>query len=161
KDGFFIARGATDDKAMAAIFVDNMMRYKREGYRPRRAIKLALTCGEETSETFDGAKWLAETHHNWIDAGLALNGGGRGVSRDGTYLYNAVEAGEKIYQDYKLETTNPGGHSSRPVKDNAIYQLAAALTKLRDYEFPIEFNDTTRGYFERMSHIETGPLAAD
>ena len=161
KDGFFIARGSTDDKAMAAIFVDNLMRFKQEGYHPKRSIKLALTCGEETSPTFDGAEYLALHHHALIDAGIALNEGGSGRSVDGKYQFNGVEAGEKTYQDYKLETVNSGGHSSRPVKDNAIYQLANALVKLQAYDFPIELNAATRTYFDRMSKIETGQLAAD
>ena len=97
-----------------------------------------------------------------IDAQFALNEGAGGrLSSDGNRIYNGVQAGEKIYQDYRFEVTNPGGHSSRPVKDNAIYQLAAGLMRLSAYRFPIEFNAATRGFFERMSKIETGQTAAD
>jgi len=162
EDGFFYGRGTADDKAMAAIFTDAMMRYKSAGYTPVRSIKLALTCGEETPNDFDGARYLAENQHALIDAAFALNEGGGGrLTAAGVRVYNGVQAGEKIYQDYRLEITNPGGHSSRPVKDNAIYRLAAGLQRLSAYEFPVEFNDTTRGYFGRMASIEAGQTALD
>jgi acetylornithine deacetylase/succinyl-diaminopimelate desuccinylase-like protein len=162
EDGYFYGRGTADDKAMAAIFVDAMTRYKTTGFRPKRDIKIALTCGEETPYDFDGAQYLVEHHKDLIDAELALNEGAGGrLNKEGKRIYNGVQAGEKVYQDYRLEVTNPGGHSSRPVKDNAIYRLAAGLTKLSQFSFPIEFNDATRGYFERMSKIETGQVATD
>lgn len=148
EDGYFYARGASDDKAMAAIFTDSMVRYKQEGYRPRRGIKLALTCGEETPNTFNGVKYLIEQHRQLMDAGFALNegGGGRLDRKTGKYQYNGIQAGEKLYQDFTLETVNHGGHSSRPTLDNAIYQMAQALANIQAFSFPIEFNDTTRGY---------------
>jgi len=162
EDGYFYGRGTADDKAMAAIFVDAMMRYSKTGYRPQRPIKLALTCGEETPNDFDGAKYLVENHRALIDAEFALNEGGGGLlTADGERIYNGVQAGEKIYQNYRFEITNPGGHSSRPVKDNAIYRLAAALTRLEAYAFPVEFNDATRQYFDRMASIQGGQTAAD
>ncbi len=137
EDGYFYGRGTADDKAMASIFVDAMMRYKKDGYRPKRDIKLALTCGEETPNDFDGAKYLAENQRELIDAEFAINEGGGGLlSADGKRIFNGVQAGEKVYQDYRLEVTNPGGHSSRPVKDNAIYQLAAGLTRLLGLPIP-------------------------
>ncbi len=162
EDGYFYGRGTADDKAMAAIFTDAMMRYQRDGYRPLRALKLVLTCGEETPNDFDGARYLVENHRDLIDAAFALNEGAGGRLTDtGARVFNGVQAGEKIYQDYRLEITNPGGHSSRPVKDNAIYRLAAALTRISAYEFPVEFNDATWQYFDRMATIETGQTAAD
>ncbi len=162
EDGYFYGRGTADDKAMAAIFVDAMMRYQRDGYRPQRDIKIALTCGEETPNDFDGAKYLAENHRELIDAEFAINEGGGGLlSGDGKRIFNGVQAGEKIYQDYRLEVTNPGGHSSRPLKDNAIYRLAAGLTRVEAHQFPIEFNATTRSFFERMSTIRGGQVGAD
>jgi len=162
EDGYFYGRGTADDKAMAAIFVDAMMRYKKSGYKPARDIKIALTCGEETPYDFDGAEYLVENNHDLIDAELALNEGAGGrLDNEGQRIYNGVQAGEKVYQDYRLEVTNPGGHSSRPVKDNAIYRLAAGLTRLSAFQFPIQFNDATRGYFERMSKIEAGQVASD
>jgi len=161
-DGYFYGRGTADDKAMAAIFIDAMVRYASSGYRPPRTIKLALTCGEETPNDFDGAKYLVDNYRDLIDAAFALNEGAGGrLTPTGKRVYNGVQAGEKIYQDYRLEITNPGGHSSRPVKDNAIYRLAAALTRLQAYQFPIEFNAATREYFTRMAAIEGGQTGAD
>jgi len=162
ENGYFYARGAWDDKAMAAIFVDALARYKRTGYQPERTIKLALTCGEETPNTFNGVSYLLEHHRELIEASFALNEGGGGyLDSQDRRLYNGVQAGEKLYQDYRLEITNPGGHSSRPVKDNAIYRLAAALQNISAYDFPIEFNDTTRAYFDRMASIKSGQVAED
>jgi acetylornithine deacetylase/succinyl-diaminopimelate desuccinylase-like protein len=161
--GYFYARGSSDDKAMAAIFTDSMVRYKREGYKPKRGIKLMLTCGEESPNTFNGVKHLVENHRQLIDAEFALNegAGGRLDPATGKYVFNGVQAGEKLYQDYTLEVTNEGGHSSRPVPDNAIYRLGAALQKIPKIEFPIEFNDATRGYFLKMSELTPGQEGAD
>lgn len=161
--GFFYARGATDDKAMAAIFTDSMIRFKREGYKPTRTIKLMLNCGEESANEYIGAKYMVENHLELISAEFALNegAGGRLDLATGKYLYNGVQAGEKLYQDYTIEVTNPGGHSSRPVPDNAIYELGAALIAVQGYEFPIEFNDATRGFFRRMGAITPGQEGQD
>jgi acetylornithine deacetylase/succinyl-diaminopimelate desuccinylase-like protein len=161
--GFFYARGASDDKAMAAIFTDAMIRYKEERYRPRRTLKLVLTCGEETPNEFNGVRYLIEHHRELIDAEFALNegGGGRYDANTGKYLYNGIQAGEKLYQDFTLETTNPGGHSSRPMPDNAIYRLANALAKIQAYEFPAEFNETTLGYLEKFGAVVGGSVGAD
>jgi acetylornithine deacetylase/succinyl-diaminopimelate desuccinylase-like protein len=161
--GYFYARGASDDKAMASIFTDSMVRFKQEGYKPRRGIKLALTCGEETPDTFNGVRYLIEHHRTLMDAAFALNegGGGRLDGKTGKYLYNGVQAGEKLYQDFTLETVNPGGHSAGPTPDNAIYQLAQALAKIQAFEFPVEFNDATRGYFAKLGEIVGGAEGAD
>ena len=162
EDGYFYARGAVDDKAMAAIFVDFLVRMKRSGYRPDRSIKLALTCGEETPNTFNGASYLIAHHRELIDAAFALNEGGGGLLDDsGQRVYHGIQAGEKVYQNYHFEVTNPGGHSSRPLKDNAIYRLAKALSRVEAYTFPIEFNDTTRSYFDRMSSMQGGQVGED
>src|SRR6187399_191809 len=161
--GFFYARGASDDKAMAAVFADSMVRFKKDGYRPKRTIKLALTCGEETPNTFNGVSYLIEHHRDLIDAGFALNegGGGRYDQKSGVYRYVAVLTSEKVYQDFTLTTHNQGGHSSRPTKDNAIYQLAHALDKIEAHQFKVEFNDTSRAYFEKFGAIEGGEKGAD
>ena len=160
ENGYFYARGTMDDKAMAAIWVDTLARFAREQYRPRRTIKLALTCGEETSGAFNGAEWLAANRRELIDAEYALNEGGGGrTDGNGHLLVQSVQVGEKAYQDFTLTTTNPGGHSSQPVPSNAIYAMADALAKLRAYEFPLQFNDTTRAFFSRagaMRKDETG-----
>ena len=155
--GYFYARGTMDDKAQAAIWVDLLVRFKAEGYKPRRTLKLALTCGEETAGAYNGAEDLAKNHRALIDAEFALNEGGGGqLDKTGKPLVHTIQAGEKLPQNYSLEVTNPGGHSSRPVKENAINRLAAALVKVSNYEFPIVTNDTTVGFFKAMGPIIGG-----
>ena len=161
ENGYFYGRGTSDDKAMAASFTDAMVRYRKEGFRPRRDIKLALTCGEETGGAFNGANWLVTEHKDWIDADFALNEGAGGLlDANDKHIYLGIQAGEKVYQDFRLETTNPGGHSSRPVPDNAIYHLAAALTRLSAYDFPMQMSDTTRAYFSRTGALIGGESGA-
>jgi acetylornithine deacetylase/succinyl-diaminopimelate desuccinylase-like protein len=156
ENGFFYARGAADDKAMAATWVDTMVRYKKEGFHPRRTIKMALTCGEETNGAFNGAEYLAKNKRDLIDAAFAINEGGTGkADARGKPIISGIQVGEKLSQNYRLEVTNPGGHSSRPVPDNAIYHLAHALTKVEAYRFPVMFSDTTRDYFSRLEATET------
>lgn len=155
ENGSFYARGAMDDKAEAAIWVDLLIRYRGENYRPLRTLKVALTCGEETSGAFNGAEWLTRNKRDLIDAGFALNEGGWGeLDASGRKISLDIEAGEKFPQNYRLEVTNPGGHSSRPVKNNAIYHLAAALTRIAAYDFPVQFNDANRAYFTGMAKIQ-------
>jgi acetylornithine deacetylase/succinyl-diaminopimelate desuccinylase-like protein len=162
EDGKFYARGAIDDKAEAAIFVDTLMRYAREKFKPRRTIKLALTCGEETAGAFNGAQWLAKNHRDWIDAEFAVNEGAWGeMDASGNRLVMNVQAGEKAAQNYRVEVTNPGGHSSRPRKDNAIYQLGAALARIEAHEFPAQFTDASRAYFSGMAKIQANKGNAD
>ncbi len=157
ENGYFYARGASDDKSMAAIFTDLLIRFKQEHYMPKHAIKLALTCGEETSGAFNGAQWLANTHKDWIDAEFAINEGGAGeLDASGKPVVFGVEAAEKVYQNYQLETTNLGGHSSQPLPDNAIYEMSAALTKVGQYDFPVQFSDVTRAYFSKMADLTGG-----
>ena len=159
--GYFYARGTSDDKAMAAVFTDLMVRFKQEGYKPRRTIKMALTCGEETAVAFNGARFLATKHKDWIDAEFALNEGGDGeLDAQGKRVNFGVEAAEKVYQDYNLATTNPGGHSSQPVPSNAIYEMAGALQRVGTLEFPVQFNATTRAYFAKMADIVGGDSGA-
>ena len=161
KDGFFYGRGTSDDKAMASQFVANLIRLKEEGFTPDRDLILALTADEEGG-SFNGVEWLVKNHKDLIDAEFAINEGGGGTMRKGKYLTNEVQASEKVFQDFKLEVTNPGGHSSLPVKDNAIYRLAAGLARLSAYDFPVELNEVTRTYFARSAEVEPDPkLAAD
>lgn len=152
EDGFFYARGTSDDKAQAAIWTDTLIRYKQEGFKPKRTIKMALTCGEETTFAFNGADWLAHNRKDLIDAEYALNEGGGGrVLPDGKRQILAMQVGEKTVQNFQLETTNPGGHSSVPRPDNAIYSLAGGVSKIGKFEFPVQFNDTTRAFFTRLA----------
>lgn len=160
KDGYFYGRGTSDDKAMAAIFVANLIRYKQEGFVPKRDIILALTADEETGN-FNGVQWLLKQHRDRIDAAFAINEGGGGRLEDGRHVYNGVSASEKMYIAFSLVTHNKGGHSSVPRKDNAIYDLARGLVRLEDFTFPVHLNEVTRAYFERMSKIEEGQTAAD
>jgi acetylornithine deacetylase/succinyl-diaminopimelate desuccinylase-like protein len=163
EDGFFYARGASDDKAMAAVFTDSLIRLRKEGFKAKRGLTLALTCGEESPNVFNGVKYLIENHRGSIDAAFALNegGGGRYDRETGAYQYVAVLAAEKVYQDFTLTATNPGGHSSRPMPENAIYQLTRALAKIEAHSFPIEFNDTSRAYFQKFGKVEGGTKGAD
>jgi acetylornithine deacetylase/succinyl-diaminopimelate desuccinylase-like protein len=157
ENGFFYARGAADDKAMAAVFVDLMIRMRQESFRPRRTIRLALTCGEETSNRVNGVDYLLTNNREWLQADFAINEGAGGMlSPDGRPIALNVQAGEKIHQVVSLTVTNPGGHSSRPVTENAIYRLSAGLTRLSGRQFPVELNAVTRAFFERMAPIAGG-----
>jgi acetylornithine deacetylase/succinyl-diaminopimelate desuccinylase-like protein len=162
ENGSFFARGAIDDKAEAAIWVDSLIRYRQENYRPHRTLKLALTCGEETSNAFNGARWLSENQRDLIDAAFAINEGAAGeLDADGHRIALEVQAGEKASQNYRLEVTNPGGHSSRPVRDNAIYRLAAALMRIEAYQFAPQFTDGNRAYFSGMARIQAAKGETD
>jgi acetylornithine deacetylase/succinyl-diaminopimelate desuccinylase-like protein len=159
KDGYYYGRGTSDDKAQAAVWVANLIRCKREGFKPDRDLILALTADEEGGGPFNGVDWLLKNHRELIDADFALNEGGRGEMLHGKRIANDIGLAEKTYADFRLEVRNKGGHSSRPVKDNAIYHLASALTKLSDYSFPLQVNEVTKAYFGQMSKIETGDVA--
>ncbi len=151
ENGYFYARGAADMKSLVASWVDTMVRLKEEGFKAPRSIKMALTCGEETSTAFNGAGWLASHERALIDADFAINEGGGGrLDEKGKPQIMTVQAAEKFPQNYQLEVTNPGGHSSRPVPNNAIYHLAAGLMKISAYQFPFMANDITKGYFGKM-----------
>jgi acetylornithine deacetylase/succinyl-diaminopimelate desuccinylase-like protein len=155
--GWFYGRGVSDDKAHGAIFTDAMIRLKATP--PRHTLKLALTCGEEGGP-FNSAKWLVENHRDWIDAEFALNEGGGGKADDkGKPISLSFQAGEKVYQDFVLETRNPGGHSSRPRPDNAIYELATGLVALSKNDFPVQLSDTTRAYFTEMAKLSDADTA--
>jgi len=163
ENGMFYARGASDDKAMAASFVNNMILYKKEKLPLKRDIIMALTCDEElVPSKFDGAEYLVNHHRPLIDAEIALNEGGGGLlDKEGKPVRHGIQAGEKIYQSFQLEVTNPGGHSSAPFKDNAIYHLADGLSRLGQFSFPFKLSPVTRAFYERMSKIEKGQVAED
>ena len=159
--GYFYARGTSDMKAQAAIWVDNLVRFREEGFRPKRTIKLALTCGEETSSALNGAGWLVANARDAIDAEFALTEGVDGdLDAQGHRVALGVLAAEKVSQNFVFEVTNPGGHSSRPVPDNAIYHLVRAVDRVSHYEFPVQLDDANRGYFSGMSRIVGGETGA-
>jgi acetylornithine deacetylase/succinyl-diaminopimelate desuccinylase-like protein len=158
-NGYYYARGTSDMKAMDATWVDALMRFKQSGYHPKRTIKLALTCGEETTYAFNGAQWLAQNRPELISAAFALNEGGGGrTDGHGKLVLQSIQVGEKAVQNYRLETINAGGHSSIPIRDNAIYQLADALLKVRSLEFPVQFTDTTRAFFAQAGAARNDAL---
>jgi len=161
KDGYFYGRGTGDDKAQAAIWIANLIRYKREGYKPDRDIIVALTADEEGGGPYHGVSWLLQNKRELIDAELCLNEGGWGEALGDTRIANDIQVSEKYVINYRFEVRNKGGHSSLPVADNAIYHLAGALDRLSKFAFPLETNDVTRAYFRAMSKIEKGPISAD
>lgn len=157
KDSTFFGRGVADDKDDSAMHLTTILRLKAEGYAGDRDIIVALTADEEGGPN-NGVEYLLEKHRPLIDAEYSFNEGGGGRVRDGKYLSHDIQASEKKYVDFTLETTNPGGHSSRPTKDNAITQLSAALVKIGAYDFPVKLNEITRTYFERSAPITPGPM---
>ncbi len=160
EDGYFYGRGTGDDKAQAAIWVANLLRYEQEGLRPSRDLIVALTADEEGGGPYNGVDWLLHNHRDLIEAELCLNEGGWGEMRGGKRFLNLVQVGEKHSATYRLEVKNPGGHSSMPVKENAIYRLAAALQRLSGHEFEFRLNEVTRQYLETLAGLEAEPLAS-
>lgn len=160
RDGHYYGRGTTDDKAMASIWVGNLLRYLEEGFRPDRDLILALTADEEGG-AHNGAAWMLEHHRGLVEAAMGLNEGGYGRARHGRYVSNVVQASEKVYLDFLLEATGHAGHSSAPTADNAIYHLAGALVRVAAHEFPPKLGEVTRAFFERMAGIEAPEVAAD
>jgi acetylornithine deacetylase/succinyl-diaminopimelate desuccinylase-like protein len=161
QDGYYYGRGTQDMKEADAIAVTDFIRLKKEGYVPDRDIILALTADEEGGKS-NGVDWLLKSHRDLIDAEFALNPDSGGVSMDhGKPQAVEFEATEKLYADYQVLATNPGGHSSLPKADNAIYHVADALAALEKSPFPFELNAVTREYFGQMAKIETGQAAAD
>ena len=161
RDGYFYGRGTQDMKSADAILVATLIRFHKEDFHPDRDIILALTADEETGSS-NGVEWLLRNHRDLIDAEFAFNPDGGGVyTRGGKPVMMSVDATEKLYADYQLEVKNPGGHSSLPVPDNAIYHLTDGLARLERYQFPFELSEITRAYFRKMATIETGQAAAD
>jgi acetylornithine deacetylase/succinyl-diaminopimelate desuccinylase-like protein len=161
KEGYFYGRGTQDMKESDAASITTFIRLKREGFVPDRDVILALTADEEGGKS-NGVDWLVKNHRELVDAQFVLNADAGGLNTEkGKPVNIGVEATEKLYADYQLTVTNPGGHSSLPKKDNAIYHLADALGRLETYQFPFELNVVTRGYFEAMAKIETGQVAGD
>jgi acetylornithine deacetylase/succinyl-diaminopimelate desuccinylase-like protein len=162
ENGWFYARGASDDKAMAAVFTDSVIRYRQEGFKPRRGLTLALTCGEETPDIFNSVKWLLETQPQVLAAEFALNEGAGGeLDENEKPVALQIQAGEKVYQDFALDASDVGGHSSRPTKNNPIVRLAGGLARLGAYDFPVALTETTRAYFEAQAKLSPPEIAAD
>jgi acetylornithine deacetylase/succinyl-diaminopimelate desuccinylase-like protein len=161
KDGFYYGRGTQDMKSGDAIMATTLIRFKKEGFTPDRDIILALTADEEGGKS-NGVDWLLKNRRDLIDAEMVFNHDGGGILSDhGKPVMMTVDATEKLYADFQVSVTNPGGHSSLPRPDNAIYSLTGALNRLQHYQFPFELNEITRAYYERMAKVETGERAAD
>jgi acetylornithine deacetylase/succinyl-diaminopimelate desuccinylase-like protein len=161
KDGYFYGRGTEDMKEGDAILITNFIRMKKEGYLPDRDIIVALTADEEGGN-FNGVDWLLKEHRKWIDAEYCINlDGGEFEKEKGKRLLAGIQASEKVYVDFQFESLNPGGHSSVPSPDNAIYHLAGALARLQSFSFPVKVNEITRSYFERNAALTTGQVSAD
>ncbi|MEO7502585.1 MAG: M20/M25/M40 family metallo-hydrolase [Gemmatimonadaceae bacterium] len=163
KDGYFYGRGTSDIKDMAAIWAATLIQLKQERFVPDRDIILALTAGEEGgSGSNNGVSWLIENHRNLIDAAYTINGdSGDPLERNGKKFARAVQASEKVFHNVQLEARNSGGHSSQPRPDNAIYQLASALTRLANFNFPVSLNEVTRAYLVAMAPTQPAAVAAD
>ena len=160
RDGYFYGRGTTDDKAMAAVFVANLIRFRREGFVPDRDLIVALTADEEGGPN-NGVVWLLKEHRSLIDAELAINEGAGGALKNGQRVSNGLQASEKIFQSYRLEVTNAGGHSSLPIKDNAIWHLAGGLARLADFDFPVNLDEVNRQFFAWSATQFGGSLGDD
>jgi acetylornithine deacetylase/succinyl-diaminopimelate desuccinylase-like protein len=161
RDGFFYGRGTGDDKAQAAIWIANLIQYKKEGFKPDRDIIVALTADEEGGGPYNGVAWLLKNHRNLLYSEFALNEGGWGEESKGKKISNDLQVSEKYVVNFLFEVRNKGGHSSMPVGDNAIYRLAAALQRLSTFGFPLKTNDVTGAYFQEMAKIENGAMKED
>src|SRR5579863_10361443 len=161
RDGFFYGRGTQDMKEGDTILVETFARLKREGFVPDRDLILALTADEEGGD-YNGVDWLVKEHRNWIDAEFCINlDGGEFEKLKGKRVLAGMQASEKVYADFQFEARNPGGHSSVPGAENAIYELSAALLKVQSYSFPVEINEITRNYFAHAATLTSGQLSAD
>jgi acetylornithine deacetylase/succinyl-diaminopimelate desuccinylase-like protein len=161
KDGFFYGRGTGDDKAQAAVWIANLIRYKREGFKPERDIIVALTADEEGGGPYNGVDWLIKNHRDLIDAEFCLNEGGWGEEAVGKKIANDIQVSEKYVVEVRFEVRNKGGHSSMPVPDNAIYHLAAALDRLAKFSFPLKTNEVTAAYFKQLATLNKGSQKDD
>lgn len=159
-DDYYYGRGTIDDKAMAAIFVANLIRFKREGYQPNRDIVVALTSDEESGGS-NGIRWLLQNHPGMLQGALAINEGGYGMLQDGQPLANTIQVSEKIFASFSVTARNPGGHSSLPRDDNAIYDLAEALLRIKAFKFPVDVNEVMSVSYRRQAEINSGQRSAD
>jgi len=161
KDGYFYGRGTEDMKFGDALLVTNFIRLRNEGFVPDRDLILALTADEEGG-TANGVDWLLTNHRDWIEAEYAINLDGGEFEKDkGKRLLAGLQAAEKVYVDYQFESLNPGGHSSVPSPDNAIYHLSGALSRLQNFSFPVNMSEITRSYFLKTAALSGGQNAED
>ena len=161
KDGYFYGRGSGDIKDGDAFLVTTFIRLKQENYKPDRDLILALTADEEGG-TSNGVDWLIKNHRDMIEAEYVINPDAGDFELDnGKRILIGIQASEKLYQDFDLKVTNPGGHSSLPTAENAIYELADGLARLEHHQFPFELNEVTRTYFAREAEILGGQTGAD
>jgi len=161
KDGYFYDRGTEDMKEGDAMLVANFIRLKKEGFVPDRDLILALTADEEGGSS-NGVDWLLREHRDWVDAEYCINlDAGEFEKEKGKRLLAGIQASEKVYVDFQFESLNPGGHSSVPTPDNAIYHLAGALARLQSFSFPVRVNEITRNFFERNAALASGQVSAD
>jgi acetylornithine deacetylase/succinyl-diaminopimelate desuccinylase-like protein len=161
KDGYFYGRGTEDMKSGDTLLVTNFLRLKKESYLPDRDLILALTADEEGGN-FNGVDWLIKEHRDWMDAEYCINLDAGEFEKDkDKRLLAGIQASEKVYVDYQFESLNPGGHSSVPSPDNAIYHLAGALARLQSYSFPLNMNEITRNFFAKTAALTTGQVSAD
>jgi len=161
-EGYFTARGSIDDKSMAAAFVSIVGQLKREGFKPKRDIILALTADEERGDVpSNGVYWLVNNKKELLDAELGLNEGGGGELKEGKPHILRIQVAEKMYTTYQFTVRNPGGHSSLPVPENAIYILSEAIGRVGNNKFPIKLSEGTRAYFEKSAKVSSGQLADD
>ena len=161
RDGYFYGRGSSDIKDEVADLASNFLRLKREGFVPTRDLMLAFTDDEEGGD-FNGASWLVANRRDLVDVAYVINlDAAGGQLKNGKHLRNPVQTSEKVYVTYRLEVVNPGGHSSMPVPDNAIYRLADGLRRLARFDFPLTLNETTRAFFQAISKQEPGQVGAD
>jgi acetylornithine deacetylase/succinyl-diaminopimelate desuccinylase-like protein len=162
QDGYYYGRGTLDDKFMVSAFVSNLIRYKQEGFRPERDIIVALETDEEIADRDGlGIQWLIKNHKDLIDADFGLNEGGGVLLRNGKVLLNGVQTSEKVVANFTLEVKAPGGHSSVPGRDNAIYRFAGALTRLAQFDFPVKLNETTHSWLQLAAPFEDKQIGAD
>ncbi len=162
KEGYFYGRGVVDNKAMAAAFVANLIRMRQEGFRPERDIIVVLETDEEILDANAlGIRWLLKNHRELIDAEFALNEGAGVVLQNGQAQRVGLQTSEKVSISYRLEATGPGGHSSQPSKDNAIFRLGAGLARLAAFDFPVVLNETTRNFFQAIAPLQEPQTGAD
>jgi acetylornithine deacetylase/succinyl-diaminopimelate desuccinylase-like protein len=157
RDGYYYGRGVTDDKDEAAIYTANFIRMRNEGFVPDRDLIIALTADEEGGPR-NGVEFLLEEHRELIDAAYALNEGGGGMEKDGRKISNNVQASEKKFLSFHFDATNPGGHSSLPVRKNAIYDLSRALLAVQENDFPVMLNEVTEAFFSRSADLVGGEM---